>query len=156
MIYGIISFIVSAVCLVVFLFLRSRRKLSPHETRTAATAAAVRICFFLCLCSVPFLSFVSMILNSGRWASYSEAAATVEAAATLLIGLMALLQRYGSLYFKMPPAMGKNEILVLIFMPVVLYLSFLPSGFAVLYFLGPGIYSVYLTYTLLKKKKPQV
>jgi hypothetical protein len=141
---------------VVFLRLRSGKKLSRHDARTAATAASVRISFFLCLCAVPFLSFISMILNSVKWENYAESAVIVEGAATLLIGLMALMQRYGALLFKMPPAMERNEILVLIFFPVILYLSHLPSDFILLYYLGPGIYSVYLTYMLLKQNRQNI
>jgi hypothetical protein len=151
MIYGIISFIVSAACLAIFMRLRTAKKLSVLDARIAATAASVRISFFLCLCAVPFLSFISMILNSVAWANYAEAAVIVEGAATFLIGLMALLQRYGALFFKMTPAMERNEVLVLLIMPVVLYLSYLPSTILVLYYIGPGLYSLYLLWSLLYK-----
>jgi hypothetical protein len=150
MIYGILSFIASAVCLVIFFKFQRKTKTSGEKAKIAATAAFVRISFFLCLCAVPFLVLISILLNSVKLFFYAEAAITVEGAATLLIGLVALLQRYGANFFKMPPALGLEEILVLIFLPVILYLSYLPSNFIILYYIGPGIYSVYLTYKLLK------
>jgi hypothetical protein len=149
MIFGIISFIFSAACLLLFLI--SGEKNRKYD-KVSATAASVRISFFLCLCAVPFLAFISMVVNSTKWASYAVSAVIVEGCASLLIGLMALLQRYGALFFKMEPAMDRNEILVLIFLPVILYLSYLPYDFIVLYYLGPGIYSAYLLSKLTKNK----
>jgi hypothetical protein len=82
-----------------------------------------------------------------------EAAVTVEGAAALLIGLMALLQRYGAIFFKMEPALERNEILVLIILPIILYLGFLPENYVIQYYMGPAVYSLYLSYRLTRNPK---
>lgn len=145
MIYGILSFIISGICLAVFL---STGKKHHKYDRASATAASVRISYFLCLCAVPFLGLMSALLNSVKWATYTEAAVMVEGVAALLIGLMALMQRYGALFFKMEPAMERNEILFLVFLPIVLYLSYLHANYLIFYLLGPAIYSGYLLFKI--------
>jgi hypothetical protein len=146
MIFGIISFMLSAIILAYIARKHAKRKDWHRMSKAGATAASVRISFFLCLCAVPFLGFISMVLQSVKWAYYAESAVVVEGGAALLIGLMALLQRYGALFFRMKPAMELDEILVLIFLPAALFISHLFNSFIVLYYVGPAIYSAYLLY----------
>lgn len=150
MIYAVYSFAASLACLIIYMAFRGNKIKKTKPAEIELTAASVRITFFLCLCAVPFFGLGSALLNNLLWAYYAESAVIVEAIAMLLIGLMALLQRYGSIFFKMQPAMSLGEIMVLIITPVVMYLSYLPANFLVLYLLGPGLYSAYLTFTHLK------
>lgn len=153
MIFAIVSFIVSAACAVFYLSRRKKAEKPARYSKADATAFSVRASYFLCLCAVPFLGLISMFFNSVKWAYYAESAVVVEGAAALLIGLMALLQRYGSMFFKMEPAMEKNEILVLVFAPLIMYLSYLPSSLIILYCLGPGMYSLYLLWKIHYRKQ---
>jgi hypothetical protein len=142
---------ISAVFIIAYIFmLVSRRQPAAHPDRKKInmTAGVVRAVSIVILCAVPGLCAVSTLTKDSRLISLAVAAATIQSGAVLLIGLMALLQRYGSLFFKMPPALGLEEILVTIILPVVMYLTFLPSTYVVLYYLGPAFYTGYLMFRM--------
>jgi hypothetical protein len=113
-------------------------------------AMFIRACVLLILCGVPVLMIIRAALHKDIWALRAEAAATVTALAVLLIGLFSLAQRYGALYFKMLPVFGLEEIIFMMLLPAVLYISYLPSTFILLYYLAPAIYTGYLMFRMIR------
>lgn len=152
MIFIFVSFAVSAACLAVYLFLRPRGAGKTAATRAGLTAFIVRLSFFACIFAVPGLAVYSMLTKDSSWSHYAESTVIIAALAAFLMGSMALLQRYGALFFKMTPAMNYSEIFIMMLLPAAMYLSFLPATHMALYYLAPGIYSVYLLRRYMLKK----
>ena len=116
----------------------------------AMTAVSVRVVTLLLFACVPALCTVSAVTNNARFTDLAISAAYVQACAVTLICLLSLLQRYGAMYFGMQPALNLEEILVPLFLQAVLFLSFYPSTYPVLYYLGPAFYTGYLMFRMWK------
>lgn len=148
----IASLCVVALYLVLFFSGKPHDRTGLDRGRILDTVLAVRFVYIAGLCTIPVLVVVSIMRNNGYIFSMAESAVPVISGALFLIGLSSLGQRSLAVRFNMHAAFSYREIFVMMGLPLLLYLSFLPNNNALIIYLAPGCYCGFLVYLMLKER----